>query len=137
MNRRSAALAQIGTHDVRRRAVDHVPVVDVAGVGEVQIVDASFVAVVSELELSHQNDQREQSVLVEIRVEKRDEFRSRHTLILTAKLAQHRHRNSAKSITLTVLARTCFEKTQMNSSICRISCSLTLSAQLRCALLHL
>src|SRR2546423_13906427 len=127
MNRRSAALAQISTHNVRCRAIDKIPVVDVLHVGEVQIVNAFFVAVISALELSHQNDQREQSVLVKSSFEKRDEFRSRHTLILAATFAQLWHRNSAKAIAFAVLARTCFKEAQMKCSLCRVSSSLELS----------
>ena len=80
VERLSAPVLQVAADDLRGRQVHQVPVVDVLGVGEVEVVDLLPGGVVALRELADQDHEGQQPLLVDFGVQKALDLGQRQVL---------------------------------------------------------
>ncbi len=91
VQRLATPVLQVAADDLRGREVHQVPVVDVPGVGEVEVVDSLPGGVVALLELGDQDHQGQQPLLVDFGVQEAFDLGERQTLELLGDLPDDRH----------------------------------------------
>ena len=99
-----------GADDLRRRGVDEIPVVDEGGVLQVEVVDPPPPGGIGGSERVDEDQQRQQPLFVEPRLQEPLDLLERHAAALAADAAGRRDLDAEEAVTLAVLARTGLEE---------------------------
>src|SRR5688572_18178839 len=104
------ACLEVRADDLRGRTVDKVPVVDRAGVSEIELMDRLARGRIGTVVLPDQDEQRQQPLFVPGRLQQRDDILQWHVAVFPCDRAQLRNRDAEETIARAILAGSGFEK---------------------------
>ena len=104
VKRLAAPVLQVAADDLWGREVNQVPIVNLLGIGEVEVADSPPGGIVALVELADENDQGQQPFLVYVGVQQAFDLGEGQALEVLGDLAGHRNLDANEMVSLTVLA---------------------------------